>query len=374
MKGLGKTAVRGVYLDGANSVVRGFTFTNCYTRGASDAGGSLHGNVDGCGAGVAGAGRAERCVFTGCHAFRGGGVYKASAVDCVFDGCHALYAGGATTDNKNYGCLTKNNICTGAAQWGGFFYWNVCDNCTVLDSLGGPSGSAYPLRNALVVGKMGSWDWNKDNLMDDGHNFTNCFILAQSYSVAEQYRRFIEAGTGCIVTNDASALSVDDDGRPVIGANLAVDAADETASKNVGETDLSGAQRVYNGRRDAGALEADWRGIYGNDIRRRVVTVNEASENVFETEAKKVRIPSGEALSAKFDGNARKYILVVKMVGEGVFKVTVGGVESVYPAGDIEHSVVLAEGGSFVDMVCEGGGYAEIVAVRGTGGMNLIVR
>ena len=167
MKGLGKTAVRGVYLDGANSVVRGFTFTDCYTRGASDAGGALHGNVDGCGAGVAGAGRAERCVFTGCHAFRGGGVYKASAVDCVFDGCHALYAGGASSDNRNYGCLTRNNVCTGNAQWGGFFYWNVCDNCTVLDSLGGPSGSAYPLRNALVVGKMGPWDWNKNNLMDE---------------------------------------------------------------------------------------------------------------------------------------------------------------------------------------------------------------
>ena len=379
MRGLGKTAVRGVYLSGSTSVVRGFTFTNCYTRGASDAGGSLHSDVEGCGAGVAGAyadGLVERCVFTDCHAFRGGGIFRVTAVDCVFDGCHALYAGGATTDNKNYGCLTKNNVCTANAQWGGFFYWSVCDNCTVLDSLGGPSSSRYQLRNALVTGKMGPWDWasKPEYNMIDGHNFTNCFILAQSGSVAESYRRFIEAGTGCIVTNDASALSVDDDGRPVIGANLAVDAADETASENIGKTDLSGAQRVYNGSRDAGALEADWRGVYGEDIRRRVVTVLEAGENVVETVAKKVRIPSGESLAAEFDGYSRKYVLVAKMVGEGTFKVTVDGVESVYSAGDIEHPIVLAEGGSFVDMVCEGGGYAEIVAVRGTGGMNLIVR
>ena len=137
--GLGKDAIRGIYLQ-ANAAVEGFTFTNCFTRGASDAGVGLHGDDDGCGAGVRAAGLScvvRDCVFVGNKAFRGGGVYSGTAINCVFDGNAALYGGGAASDANLYGSLTKNNVCAGNGGWGGLFYYGTVDSCTVLDSLGG---------------------------------------------------------------------------------------------------------------------------------------------------------------------------------------------------------------------------------------------
>ena len=370
--GMGKNAVRGVYLrEGA--VVRGFTVTNCYVRGATDAGGGGHNSLDHCGAGVAGgSGRAERCVFVDCHAFRGGGTWSTPSVDCVFHHNLALYGGGATTDAKQYGCVSYDNVCVGTTYWGGFFYWQVVDNCTVADSVSGcMAGKGYAMRNTLVTGYIGNWD-----IAPTSEWFTNCVVdVAKTVSAA--YMTAIAGGVGCIVTN-AAALQVDEDFRPVVGANAAIDMADETISLYVTDTDVLGGQRVYNGRRDVGALEADWRPVYAADIRRKQLTVETASPGVTESEAKGVLLPDATELTGTLTArDAAEYLFEAKVPAGGTLTLTFNG-EAVEPVagedGRMQYVVNAAAGDNELAFAYAGEGSAEILRSHKNSGMYLFVR
>ena len=93
-------------------------------------------------------------------------------------------------------------------------------------------------------------------------------------------------------------LQADDAGRPVIGANLAVDAGD-AAYLDLEEyaTDLDGNPRAVNGlKMDIGCYEADWKGRYAEDLGSRV-SVSNASPAVCETVTRSVALVDGTALA-----------------------------------------------------------------------------
>ena len=374
--GLGKDAIRGIYLQ-ANAAVEGFTFTNCFTRGASDAGVGLHGDDDGCGAGVRAAGLScvvRDCVFVGNKAFRGGGVYYGTAINCVFDGNAALYGGGAASDANLYGSLTKNNVCAGNGGWGGLFYYGTVDSCTVLDSLGGANSlRSRSTVNTLVLGRLGDWDWAVGPT-----NYAHCCFANDVGGFVQNsanYRTAIESGDGNILATLAE-LPVDGDGRPTV-RNAAVDQADATLSAHVGDRDLLGGQRVYNGTRDIGALEADWRTAYARDVNRRL-TVSSASPAVVETADRRVRLVDGASLVATLRnaGGVDKVRIRAVVSGGGALAIRVNG-ETVrtLSEGDHETQIPLAKAETDeLSFAYAGDGFADLVKLSLDRGLLFIVR
>lgn len=374
--GLGKDAIRGIYLQ-ANAAVEGFTFTNCFTRGASDAGVGLHGDDDGCGAGVRAAGLScvvRDCVFVGNKAFRGGGVYYGTAINCVFDGNAALYGGGAASDANLYGSLTKNNVCAGNGGWGGLFYYGTVDSCTVLDSLGGANSlRSRSTVNTLVLGRLGDWDWAVGPT-----NYAHCCFANDVGGFVQNsaaYRSAIEAGDGNILASLAE-LPVDDVGRPLV-ENVAVDQADAALSAHVGDRDLLGGQRVYNGTRDIGALEADWRTAYARDISRRLM-ISSASPAVVETAERHVRLVDGTALAATLRNaeGVDKVRMRAIVSGGGALAIRVNG-ETVQTLaeGDHETQIPLAQTETDeLSFAYAGDGFADLVKLSLDRGLLFIVR
>jgi hypothetical protein len=133
----------------------------------------------------------------------------------------------------------------------------------------------------------------------------------------------------CFYRSATVPVEVDEELRPVIGANVAVDAAiPELLGEAGGDFDLTGMRRVLNGRRDIGALEADWRNIYTVDITsNRRFTVVDVSSNVVESTSGTVTVNPGQWLSAQWSGSEgqRTRRQVSFRVTGGVLTVTVNG-------------------------------------------------
>ncbi len=373
--GLGKDAIRGIYLQ-ANAAVEGFTFTNCFTRGASDAGVGLHGDDDGCGAGVRAASLScvvRDCVFVGNKAFRGGGVYYGTSINCVFDGNAALYGGGAASDANLYGCLTKNNVCAGNGGWGGIFYYGTVDSCTVLDSLGGANSlRSRSTVNTLVLGRLGDWDWAVGPT-----NYAHCCFANDVGGFVQNnaaYRTAIESGDGNILATLAK-LPVDDVGRPLI-ESAAVDQADASLSAQV-ERDLLGGQRIYNGVRDIGALEADWRTAYARDINRRLM-ISSVSPAVVETADRHVRLVDGTSLVATLRSSEpiKRVQVRADISGAGILSIRVNG-ETVQTLTAGVHEAIVALNNSLTDELSfayAGDGFADLGKLSLDRGFFIIVR
>ena len=374
--GMGKDAIRGIYLQD-NATVEGFTFSNCYTRGAKDDGSGLHGDDDGCGAGVRARGLQciiRDCVFSGGKAFRGGGIYSGTAINCVFDGNAALYGGGAASDANLYGCLTRNNVCVGNDGWGGIFYYGTVDSCTVMDSLGGANNRrSRSTVNTLILGHLGSWDWPVGPT-----NYAHCCFANDVGGFVQNnsdYRTAIEAGDGNILASIAE-LPVDDDGRPLIESAV-VDQAAASLSAQYEGLDLLGGQRVYNGVLDIGALEADWRTAYARDINRRL-NISSVSPAVVETADRKVRLVDGTSLVAKLRSAdpIKRIVVRASVSGGGVLSIRVNGEDvQALTVGETETVVELAN--SLTDELSfaySGDGFADLGKMSLNRGFFVIVR
>jgi hypothetical protein len=190
---------------------------------------------------------------------------------------------------------------------------SVMDSCTV--------GTNY--YNAL-----GTTD-NLSNLNNSSAYFVNSIILAPKVS-ADTYASncVFRIGCGvqnedivnCVVTN-LDAIVFEKGYRPKPHMNVAIDRADESISDYDGlggiNIDFSGMQRVMNGARDIGALEADWRTVYAANIGRRC-TVTNVSPSVRETENNTVFLPSGEISGVVGTSQAhRTYRVSVRVTGNG---------------------------------------------------------
>ena len=128
---------------------------------------------------------------------------------------------------------------------------------------------------------------------------------------------------------NAGALQVDADFIPVIGSNVAVDAASlELYDAEVcGKKDVYGRQRVANGAMDIGAVEAPWLNRYAQDLSRSGIVVTDASPMVVETESANVSILDGR-LDLEWSnpfGREFKHVIPVKITGTGMLTVMLDG-------------------------------------------------
>jgi len=188
-----------------------------------------------------------------------------------------------------------------------------------------------------------------------------------------------------VFTNSA-AFGLDDNGRPIVGSSIAIDAADPAPGACPTEVDLTGMQRIYNGCADIGAMEGDWRPSFAKDIAHSPrFKVLEAGPQVTESGEKTVRLASGEQMEAFWQGVSGRQVpttLTVRVTGTGTLTV-------MQESGTVLREITAADGVCKIPfkvpsagvginlsyaMVDGDVGYAEVLASKGDLGMVISYR
>ena len=317
--GCGEGAVRCVALQ-AGATVRGFTLTGGRTAIRLYDNGKANETDDGCGGAVLGGSSltaiVDSCIVSNNAACGGGAGQK-----CMFRRCRIFenLAGNRAAVGRKCRfarCLIDRN--RGSIQLEAY---RLIDSCTIGPNAWAKTGTSKenalynadgPVVNSLVLAtKIGN---------SQAHIYGSNSVFMAGSTVLE------EDLTNCIVTNQA-AVALDDDWRPVIGANVGIDQADASLSDIalIGDTDLGGAQAIMNGAPDIGAFEADWRARYAADIGGGC-TVPTVAPEVYENAAGHVFLPTG-ALTASFAATAKqtRRTLAFAVTGSGTFSVSVNG-------------------------------------------------
>ena len=310
--GLGAGSVRCVEMrPGAR--LSGFTVTGGRTHNENASstkdnyGGGFYGNDNSL---------AENCIISNNASNRGGGAHLGKYVNCRFFGNVGTVNRSATSLCRLYGCVIDNNIGDIACHTS---YEIV--NCTFGSgnrNLDGSSTSVSAMEtlvaNSLFLDKT-------DN--KEGMEYTNCVFLASLYPTRST---LIDCK---IVTADE--LMLDCDLRPSLSSPV-VDAGSDVwavATKDLlADRDAAGGQRIYNGRIDVGAYEADWRAAYAHTLypSANVLTVEAASPGVV-TNGETVAIRSGsiETVWKNTTGKDVRCDIPVRVSGGGVLSVLLDG-------------------------------------------------
>ena len=357
--GLGSDAIRCVFLD-RGATVSGFTIRNGRTRSTNTdesvddtcAGGVLGVNLD-C--------TVENCIVTNCIASRGGAGHTLTFRRCrIFDNT-ALSRGSVSRLSSFYGCVFDRQ-----AGLHPFDYFSVISNCTLGAETTLSLAAAYSssVVDSIILGTIGN--------------------VVPQYMSRCAYRTTSWANPieNCIRTNK-TALVLDENYAPVIGQNVAIDRvplADEPAAAD--EVDCYGRQRVYNGARDWGAVDADWRGVYAQALGRGL-TVETASPYAATNEAGRVFLPKGELTVAwgREDAPETVHRLQAHVTGTGVLSATLNDAAEPFATvtqGDpVELSQKVAGRNTFAFDYApgrDGGGGAELFGFKRDIGLLLLVR
>ena len=351
--GLGSNAVRCVFLS-AGAKLKGFTLRNGRTNSNA--------KQEDCafGGGVLGVGSAlsfvEDCVISNCMAMYGGAGYAANFKRCRFFHNRAITRSSVTRVSYHDSCI---------ADWNQgdrpFDYFVMMTNCTIGANWKKSDGSegqclVYPnnMNKALVIDSLVLGQIHANVMMRRSAARSNSGVQAEKCE-------------DCILTNQA-ALAVDENYRPKIGENAAIDViplADEDASVRT-EKDAYGVQRVFNGARDLGALDADWRGQYAKTLGGSRITVTEAYPAVVE-ENGKIQIPEGKLELAWRvpEGRQIRHTMGLAVNGGGVLSIAKDGVQYADVSEETSGAYSFTAGGTTMMTFAynpdvEGDGYAEI--------------
>ena len=379
--GLGEDAVRCVMLR-SGSRLKGFTICDGHTRRiVGDSGTDLSSGPETTGGGVGeydnisfngittwnrNQAWMEDCIIENCYAYRGGGAMAVRSKNCIFRNNKSVTIGAGASDSCLYGSLFTENVSMDTYNNGkgvGFLYY--AENCTFLDGLNTCGQYGTPgLVNCII-----KCPFNMGAIPPA--NATNN-VFASDLVAGLDDGWLAEAGNGNFAAL-ASQLEFTAECRPKIGANVAVDRADPAKCNEEYRHDATCAQRVYNGKMDIGATEGDWRGIYAQDLgRSRQLTVDTATENVTESDAKTVLVPAGESVQARWKGSPRgsvlEYELAVRISDGAELKFFLNGEEAGSVTGDGAERVFRFKNDFEVNtlsFVCSGlTGTAELSAFR----------
>jgi hypothetical protein len=388
--GFGTNAVRCVHLE-ENSKIKGFTITGGYTWS-----GTLEGfsNNNRSGGGICGDSPhtvlAEECIISNNWAsYSGGGVFYAAAVRSYLFENHSTYQGGAMHDGKLYGCVVDKNY-TGfstttrpSACWAhraivgctlgpDIFTHDNGKGCAVT-----AEGSGAIFSYNIVMGSMGVYS-------DGKYKLIGCIFKGTAPNWASKMDET------CIVSAGDS-IALDENYRPIVGQSIAVDRVEVTDIAGVAgevlpvDKDLSGFQRMMNGKIDVGALEADWRGEYAKllDGSGKRIVVNSAASGIVTNDV------SGAASLSLHDGDALEFVWwsdmpkakrkgTVSVTGEGTLTLKRNGVE--YAAFDsssspAEFSIpVDGNGDCRFEFAFAGEGSADIYSLSSMKGLAFSIR
>lgn len=351
-----ETSVRCVCLK-SGAYVKGFTLRNGST--AISAGtGSRYGDLGG---GVTG-GTAIDCVISNCYAVRGGGAGSATLIRCRLQSC-------ANVTGKNSSGGAASSSATG------MYLGSLYDSFVTAELL-----DCIILRNSVVSGRVRSNNgtcraYNSYlSHADVGAVLTNCIVNVFSGT------------TKCDKTITGILMSVcfDDNGRPLAGSR-AIDAGDSAyysypnAFPHEAGKDLSGGQRIYNGRIDIGCFEYDWRGEFGARLNGRGrASVAAASANVTTNTLDGIVLSGGDAVDVDYAvADASKIgtcSFMVVVSGEGAATVTFGG-ETLVPDSSGRYVYTNVAGANRISISFEGEGSAAVSDFSGPQmGMRVIFR
>lgn len=350
--GLGTNAVRCVVL-GKGSSIDGFTLTGGHSAATDD----TNYNDDYSGAAILASGYtnsiARNCVISNNTGWTSTPGYSVTFFNCIIKGNTTVNRASCGRECGYVGTVIDDNLGSQAVEQ--FYHF---DSCTL-----GPSN------RKLDNGRLNVMQYQKP-----GFAAYNSLIMK-----GQNQTLYTIESTNCIVCTRAEA-EIDDDFRPIPDAEspLVDKVTGEYATmsgNDIGATDASGFQRVMNGARDIGALEADWRPCYGRDIGGRA-KVTEVSPAVVEVEGK-VSVPGGSRIA--FDLNNRRsaageYLLSVA-VGSGTLSVTMDGEPVAFEdASDIRLAVAPGEHRIAVAFAGEASDTAVIQSLRNQVGILLFVR
>ena len=317
--GLGPDAVRCVSLY-PNAKIKGFTLTGGRTDSNTAVGeqkakeypdniGALVHGIETSSSGSAKLQVAEDCVLANGVARRAGGASFANLIRCRVTDVRGIdstgngsatlrcYHSGTVVDDVKGGYAvmypyTFISSTVRASVYPGFYnpYSLSGVKCSILDCSGSvTSGSTGKFVNTYLAVKL-------TNMTDENLDETSMIV-------------------------GYDALEMDDECRPVVGKNVAIDkgsgAVYDAFRAEIGEKDATGVPRVMNGAIDIGAIEADWRPVYARDVTRSGrFEVTDVTSNVVETSEKTVGIgPNGVLLSAWTNTQVQEYTVRVKVSG-----------------------------------------------------------
>jgi hypothetical protein len=257
----------------------------------------------------------EDCIIENCAAYRGGGNMAVKAKNCILRNNKSCYIGAAASDTMLFGCFVAGNTSRETYNKGtgiGFCYY--IENSTVLDGFNTCGTYGNPaIVNTVIAGVS-------DATCAPTANITNSVFASDK--VVNITQNWIEAvaGNGSFAVK-SNELVFDEDGRPVIGANEAIDRGNDEHLALDYQVDALGGQRIYNGKVDIGAIEADWRGVYSKALAKTRLSVVEAGENVVCGDEKGIVLVGGESVGiewakGKYDSGETPCTFSVK-VAEG---------------------------------------------------------
>ena len=347
MHGCGSDAVRCVALHD-NASLTGFTLTGGHTdcigkgTGSNNQGkankNNLGGGITSIGANdTASTRRVTECVISNNVAYRGGGANKVSLRRCRVIGNRGTDGEGNASGTiycEHYGSVVAHQL----ARYGVMYPSVFCDSTLIQTNTSNGFhilGNSCTLRNSILAGPVG--------ISSESSTKGYYTIFGSTYG-SDFSPNAINTGS-ISLDGDYSQLKFDADFRPIVGANVAIDAgyaayaysASTTKSADGTLLDISGGQRIYNGKLDAGALEADWRPTYARLLGGQGLTVLSASPAVVTGEVASVCIPTGTVTMAWANIRAPRPVRQtygVEVTGTGTLTVTVDGETTTYTVAD----------------------------------------
>ena len=364
--GLGADALRCAFLY-PNAVLDGFTLS-----GGRSAGGTAYDEND-FGAGATGwynnSGiypEIRNCIVTNCIAERGAGVTHIKAVNCRFYDCRCFNNSACAIHGRLINCLFDWTKGTESVVG----YWTEMRNCTFgknneADAVVGVSAVSGQLQNPAVYNTLILKGRVSNSSGTVNVAFTNCAFTTYMQSTMPTN---VFADASCIVA-DASMLQVDEAGRPVVGANLAIDAGDTNyLNQAMYPTDVEGNPRAINGlKMDIGCYEADWKARYGRDLGGRVA-VSDASPAVYESESRTVMLYDSNGFSCRLANPRGRYApqtVSFRVVGEGSLSLSIndGEAQTFVDTGAVQKvDIVSTQPSTKFDFSFSGAGSAELIS------------
>ena len=261
-------------------------------------------------------------------------------MNCLITGNKAKR--GITSECYHFGCVIDGNYADVATL---HMHTRVVDttigpnafklNGSAGIALGSKSTDSARIVNSLLLGKCNTGELK--------NTVSNCVFAAGM-------------GTTVSITNNswncrfanADELQVDENLRPIAGRNVACDIADAEVGDGLNEKlmniYMSLRSRANNGNRlDAGALEADWRGRYAEDVGGYRFSVSAADNSVEESQNRTVLVPDGATLSGGWNngsGRSRTYLVRFKVPEGGALSIDVDGSVETFSEGIHEYRFV----------------------------------
>ena len=378
--GRGTNATRCVFMT-ARSEIRGFTLTGGRTcgdggmSGSANYGGGVYANGGLEADRIGNVARVVDCIISNNASCRGGGAHNVALVNCQLYDNWAKNNRAAASNCHLFNCVIDRNRGQNSLQNCYHVY-----NCTFGPDAKKEDGSATPaygLPTGPVVNCLFLGETTSTTVQSDASTTlfaTNCVFVAQptgTYYTYENCRQVADPGVDAGFRPALNAPAVDFGDQKLVPQDLLA----------LGEgRDVLGAQRVYNGRIDVGAVEADWRPRFAQDIRASGIAVTAASPEVVESAQRKVRIPAGVLETTLTGGGRSKVIVTVALHGAGALTATVDG-EALAPASLVDGVATYAFRSpgpgaqlAFAYEPSAADDYAEIAGIDFRGGLSVIFR